>query len=70
MQVGDRVETKYPMEIRDQVLSMGHGGTVIRHHTEQWWFVRFDGKDEAVTVTETEVSLRPDGTRNPNKTVR
>jgi tRNA/tmRNA/rRNA uracil-C5-methylase (TrmA/RlmC/RlmD family) len=57
MQVGDTVETKYPMEIRDQILGMGHRGKVVRHYANNVWFIRFQGHDEAVTVTEDEVRL-------------
>jgi hypothetical protein len=63
MRVGDIVETKFPMVMRDQTLGMGHMGRIVREYLPQTenivrvWLVKFWGKPEAVTIREDEIRV-------------
>jgi hypothetical protein len=63
MRVGDIVETRFPMVIRDQTLGTGHMGRVVALYLQQTentvrvWLVKFWGYEEAVTVREDEIRV-------------
>lgn len=56
LQEGDRVEIKIPGTYRDQVLGMGHAGTVrTKPNALGWIFVHFDGQPEAISMMRFEI---------------